>query len=547
MKLPVLLAALYIISSPAQAIVDDKKRLAGGTDVELAPFQWSRMKPSVFNEEGLKKTAEKKDPLRPFFFAFRLLMMHERTGNQENLDLAKRTLDFMLDEYQPASRDANGTRWFYGFDYDKGIKAPWWSGMDGFFGPMTLFAGWQATGNERYREAALKSAHLMLKPPTEGGVLWRENDTCWISEYSWKGITKDKEYHVLNGHLWGLQALYMLADASGDKQLMEAYECAKKGTFSRLPQYYSTNDNWTWYQLVPKVINPTHYSIIETAQFRAIAAVTGDDAYKEPAQRRADIFKKAYPLYLVKTPKGLQIQFSMMGAPNAYWTDTYPVTASCKVNGKIVSTTNNDAYSEKPLPERMILRLPVKSTPDYCNVTVHSNVNVPMYNQDKFEVIKSSAEDKIDLKPVALLQGKLSTNNTIDVTPEKGESAKPGEARIVIDINRDVSVSEKIALVLHTTQESQLEIILQSDDAKLATSYYPILKGDKDNIVVLNKLGFKNGSDLGSKLAKLSLRIYTKPNTKNFEVRIKEASIIRNTSNLEAFLKRNKSANFPQQ
>ncbi|MEF9898243.1 MAG: D-glucuronyl C5-epimerase family protein [Pseudomonas sp.] len=547
MKLPALLAAFYLMATPALSTADEHSALAGGTDTELAPFLWSRMDSSTFTEEGLKKTAEKKDPLRPFFFAFRLLTIYEKTGDQKALDLAKKSLDFMLDEYEPAIRGTDGTRWFYGFDYDKGIKAPWWSGMDGFFGPMTLFAGWQATGDERYRDAALKSAHLMLKPPTEGGVLWRDDNSCWISEYSWTGMTRDKEYHVLNGHLWGLQALFMLANASGDKDLKEAYQCARQGTISRMPQYYTASGNWTWYQLVPKVINPTHYSIIETAQFRAMHALTGDDVYIEPAQRRANIFKEAYPLYLIRTPKGLQVQFSMMGAPNAYWTDTYPVTVSCKVGKNILSAKNGDAYSDKPLPERMILRLPVKSPPEYCNVTVHSNVDVAMYKEDKFKLLENASEDKIDLLPVAILQGKLGENNIIKVTPNNGESAKAGEARVTLDINRDVSVSEKIALVVSTGQESQLEIILYGDDGKTATSYYPILKSDKDNIVVFNKLGFKNGADLGSKISKLSLRIYTKPNTKEFDVKIKEASIIRNPANLETFLDRNKLANFPQQ
>lgn len=263
MRFSALLIALFAVSTQSHATDSPPKMLAAGTDVELAPFLWSWMDPVTFNEEGLQKTAAKKDPLRPFFLAFRLLTIYEKTKDPAALESAKRALDFMLDEYQPATREAEGTRWFYGFDYDRGIKAPWWSGMDGFFGPMTLYAGWQVTGNERYREAAIKSAKLMLRQPSDGGALWRDGEDCWISEYSWKGITRDKEYHVLNGHLWGLQALYMLAEASGDKELKDAYQCARHGTISRLPQFYNKTDTWTWYQLVPRVINPTHYNIIE--------------------------------------------------------------------------------------------------------------------------------------------------------------------------------------------------------------------------------------------------------------------------------------------
>lgn len=547
MKIPALLACFLALASPNHVFANAQKMLAGGSDVELAPFLWSKIDLDSFNEESLKEAVAKKDPLRPFSLAFRLLVNHERTGDQKSLDSAKRVLDFMLDEYSPATREPEGIRWFYGFDYDRGIKAPWWSGMDGLFGPMTLFSAWQTTGDERYRSAALKSAKLMLRTPTEGGVLWRDGDDCWISEYSWNGMTRDEEYYVMNGHLWGLQALYMLAEASGEKDLKEAYQCARKGTINRLPEFYNSAGNWTWYHLAPQVINATHYNTLETAQFRAMAAITNDVVYKDPAERRANIFKNAYPLHLIRTNTGLQVQFSMIGAPNAYWTDTYPVTVSCKVGQKIFSQTNREAYSKKPIHERMILRLAVSKAPKYCTVSIHSNMNVVMYKQDKFKVIKDLKEDKIVVLPRVSMQGELLPNNLIGVSPSKGEGASNGEARITFDINRDVSAFDKVALIIHSTESSPLGIILDGRNGVRATSYYPVLKAGKDNIVIVNKLGFEKGAKLDDHLEKMTLRLYTKPNAKNFKLEIKEAVVIRNPANLELFLERNQSAYFPQQ
>ncbi|WLI38552.1 hypothetical protein PSH74_20300 [Pseudomonas hefeiensis] len=99
MKTPVFLITLLALSSPLHASENVQKRLAAGSDVELAPFQWSWMDPVTFNEEGLQKTASKKDPLRPFFLAFRLLTIYEKTGDPDALKSAKRALNFMLDEY----------------------------------------------------------------------------------------------------------------------------------------------------------------------------------------------------------------------------------------------------------------------------------------------------------------------------------------------------------------------------------------------------------------------------------------------------------------
>ncbi|BBH47467.1 D-glucuronyl C5-epimerase family protein [Pseudomonas sp. KU43P] len=544
MKIAFFLISMLAALGTAQA---SGKSLAAGSDAELAPYLWSWMDPVSFTEEGLKKTVAKKDPLRPFFLAFRLLTIYERTGDQKSLESAKRTLDYMLDEYQPAARNAEGIRWYYGFDYDKGIKAPWWSGMDGFFGPMTLFAGWQVTGDERYREAALKSAKLMLEDPTKGGVLWRDGGSCWISEYSWNGMTRDKEYHVLNGHLWGLQALYMLADASKDKELNEAYQCARAGTVERLHDYYNPAGNWTWYQLVPKVINPTHYNTIELAQFRAMALLTGDPVYDEPSKRRAEIFKNAYPLSLVKTKKGLEVQFSMMGAPNSYWTDTYPVTVSCSVGGKEVKATNAKVYSKDPLADRLILRLPVKAKPKACQVSIHSGVDVPIYEQKQFDVVQSTSNGDIPVAYTVALQAAVTDDGKILVTPASGENATAGEGRIVLNVDRDVLPSQTLALVMTSTEDAVLGLIVDDIKGHRASRYYPSLKAGKDHIVVLNMLGFDKGSELDKHISKLSLRVYTKPGASPLKVSIKELTVIRNTLDLADFMTRHADANFPQQ
>lgn len=64
------------------------------------------MDPVTFNEEAPQKTAAKKAPLRLFFLAFRHLTISEKTKDPAALKSAKRALDFMLDEYQPATREA---------------------------------------------------------------------------------------------------------------------------------------------------------------------------------------------------------------------------------------------------------------------------------------------------------------------------------------------------------------------------------------------------------------------------------------------------------
>ncbi|WP_410963471.1 hypothetical protein, partial [Salmonella sp. SAL04292] len=81
----------------------------------------------------------------------------------------------------------------------------------------------------------------------------------------------------------------------------------------------------------------------------------------------------------------------------------------------------------------------------------------------------------------------------------------------------------------HTTEDSQLGIVLDGANEKRASSYYPVIKSGKDNIVIFNKLGFDKGSELEGHIAKIMLRFYTKPNERDRDIEIKEVSVIRNT------------------
>ena len=136
----------------------------------LAPFLWLGKIDLAVTQEGLRNVASKKDPLRPFTLAFRLLREYDGNQNAEYGQAAKRALDFMLDGYEPAERSSEGIRWLYGFPYE-GIPTNWWSGMDRLFGPLTLYAGWEEFGEPRYREEAIRSAKLALRSPLEGGPL----------------------------------------------------------------------------------------------------------------------------------------------------------------------------------------------------------------------------------------------------------------------------------------------------------------------------------------------------------------------------------------
>ncbi|MFM9891847.1 D-glucuronyl C5-epimerase family protein [Achromobacter xylosoxidans] len=518
------------------------------SDEALTPYLWTWMDDVTLTEEGLQATAAKRDPLRPFFLAFRLLHIYARTHDEKVAVAAKRALDFMLDEYEPAERSPKGYRWFYGFPYEN-LPTNWWSSMDALFGPLVLYAGWQQFGIERYRDEAIKSAKRSLVPPPEGGVLWRSPKGCWLSEYAWGSMTEAQEFHVLNGHLYGLQALAMLAALTNDPELQEGYRCARDGTIARRNEFMNADSSWTLYQTVPPTINPTHYLLFETAQFRALELVTGDPVWKHDTDVRARKFQEQYPLQLLKNAEdSYTVLFSMVGAPHPYWTDTYPVTVSCSIDGKEVAIKNGNHYKQSlPFHERFFISMNVEKIPQQCSVYVHPLPagKTLAYTQTSFNVEKNSLYEDLPVHVEATYNatGPSDTGGKTHIDPSAGHT----EGRLKIKLNRPVTKIDTIAIVIRSDIDHQLGMLLYDDNGKSATREYNDVKAGRDNIILLNRVGFNRGDKLSNNLSSLYLRVYTRSTDKPFDVTVKEVSILKHPSELREFFKQHQDAYFHQQ
>jgi hypothetical protein len=534
--------------APMPALKAPDHSIVRWSDEALAPYLWTWMDEVTLTEEGLQATAAKKDPLRPFFLAFRLLHIYDRTHDEKVGAAAKRALDFMLDEYEPAERSPKGYRWFYGFPYEN-LPANWWSSMDALFGPLVLYAGWQQFGIERYRDEAIKSAKRSLVPPTEGGVLWRSPKGCWLSEYAWASMTQEQEFHVLNGHLYGLQALAMLAAQTQDPALTEAYSCARDGTIARRGEFMNADHSWTLYQTTPPTINPTHYLLFETAQFRALELVTGDPAWRKDADVRSQDFRQQYPLQLSQNAdNSYTVMFSMVGAPHPYWTDTYPVTVSCSVDGREVSAKSRGHYNQSlPFDDRFFVSLRLDKTPQQCSVYVHPlpSGRTLAYTQSAFSVEKVLQPENLPLDMEASYNASKATEAAGDlrINPAGGHT----EGRIELKLNRPVTSGDTIALIINSAADHQLGMLLYDKEGHSATREYNDIKAGKDNIVMLNRLGFNRGDKLTDNLGSLYLRIYTKATDKAFNVSIKQLNILKDPAQLKAFFEQHKDAYFHQQ
>ncbi|KAI5914814.1 D-glucuronyl C5-epimerase family protein [Thauera sp. 2A1] len=549
---------IEVLHSEIKFLGDNLKpqNIASRPDAHLAPFLMHWEKPLARSDDELRAVMDTKNPLQIFSQAFRLLVRYQRTKDESALVRATMLIDYMLDGYKPSEVSSGVKRWLYGFDYKSyvDIRSPWWSGMPDFFGPLVLYAAWEITKNPRYLYASVGSAKLALLGPEQGGVIWRSSKGCWISSYVWNNISDQQEFFVLNGHLWGLQALYLLASATGEKALRDGYECARRGFFNRELDFYNNEKSWTWYQLNPKVINPTHYNLLELAQFRALRLITGDRAYRRSENARRVAFERGYPLVVSRGRDGqLWVNFSMIGPPHPYWTDTYAVNVNCFTNGVRISRTGDKQYSSHSLDQRLVVRFPIPKRPSQCQLAVENGVDVYVYKKDKFLVVEDSKQltEGGQLSGVGLDARSARKNRVVIARRAKVLSGSTDslndEARITFSVEGKLGSDAMLAIVLRSEKRVPLGMFLEDRHGVRSSRYYPALEPNLDNIVIVNRLGFDGNDALVSAPESLTLRVYTANVTDDFSIDVVGYYLLSGPVDVNAFFLKHAGAHFIQQ
>jgi hypothetical protein len=125
-----------------------------------------------------------------------------------------------------SSRRAGFTAWEYRFDFGGGT-APWISAMTQATAAQALARGYEAFGDERYRDAALSALGAFEAPPPVGVALGRE-----YLMYSFSpGL------HIINGFLQALIGLHDVAELTGSKRARRLYVRGERAARGMLRDY----------------------------------------------------------------------------------------------------------------------------------------------------------------------------------------------------------------------------------------------------------------------------------------------------------------------
>ncbi len=533
-----LFAALYlcaITTATGSAYPLDISKLS---HAEIAPFSWQSLPVDTVTLADVHRAIADGNPQQIFYRAFIMLRVAAQQDDKAKIKEISEALDAMIRPSNMTEVRGGARRWHYGYAFE-GFQPGWRSGMDTFLGPLTFWLLADLTGVERYRAIALETARLGTKSPPNGGVLWQGDSGCWISEFADDSLSIEKETFVMNGHLYGLEALYILASVSGDRELTSAYECARRGTESRFNQYFMPEREWTYYQTNPQVVHPGHYALFEIGQFWSLYQITGDDFYKQAMNDRSKVFAERYPLSLVKTGIGYDLIVSAIGVPNAYWPDNYLIDLTCKIGNRTIRGILASPYDRNlALADRLVPSMPVDAVPSSCRYAVkRGDFSMPLYEQTVFEIQEETRPN-------------LSTSLTPSYDAKNGQSGsivlnrteKLQEGRLSFDIKTTFGFNDIAAISLTPSAGGNSELLIYGEDGTYTHREYRDLMPGCENLILFTKIGFDDHTKLKGNMTSVVLRVSTAKFTEQERIVGAAINILHNPAQIRGFLREKKDA-----
>lgn len=376
----------------------------------------------------------------------------------------------------------------------------WYSGMD--FSSMALAAEaiYARTNDTRYRQAGIDLIAQMILPVEQGGTIHAtDKGACWLGEYVWPDMSEDDETYVLNGSLYALHALEYFAALDLDRPDFDmVLECAKADMVRISDEYFFDDDRWSYYMLKDNITNQAHYLIYETNQFDALYLLTGDDFYREQADRRRAIFQREYPVY--KTPD--RFMFVGTGTPHPFRPDVYGTQIEfLDEGGRVLEVIDTANASETPDRFFTSGALPVGS--HSVVVTTYSGASsIEMYRGPMIEASEDYPRTLIFRE--SPIFDAVSTGDTWMLRP--GDK----DPRLMLHLDRPLTKEDftLFAIDAFFSEGTAWAIGLNDSAGEQLFRYLPKLPGGGHLITPVSWLGFNEPEKLLEDVVSITLYFY---------------------------------------
>ncbi|WOD12602.1 D-glucuronyl C5-epimerase family protein [Pseudomonas sp. NyZ704] len=501
------------------------------SDDALKQYLWSS---SEFNKLPFSEIIERGDPLQASWYVWNKYKRNKDTKE------ASLYLDNIIEKWDLNRED----KLTYKYSYND-LAEGWWSSMDMTLLPLVLISVGEKTANKEYLTIANKLISQAVKSPIEGGSLWPdEGDGCWFSEYSWQGMTKDQEYYVMNGHLFSLTSIKLLADALNNAEAKAAYECGLKGTKAMAASFLN-DGNWPLYMLYPETINPPHYLIFEAIQFAGLYDITGDAFYAAQRENRSAALAKYYPIYNVKNTDGEFKFFSALGPPHPYLHDIFDNEIICTDLNKtsslsrIIGEAKNNRFFYKAITSNAQGDEKCSVYSKYLGVTfkLYETQNFISADDNILNPLPHSIETLFDAKEK---NGAIIIDPSIRSSPEGQVSYIDTEGRIKLSFESQ-ELTDNSMIAIEIVSDTRLPIMVTYIyEEKQITRYFVPIEKDQTSLLVISHVGFEN-ANLLSKVSSITITILTDKLTHNANMRVKNLYSLKNQYDLFKLLSENKS------
>lgn len=170
----------------------------------------------------------------------------------------------------------------FDWEYRTPLKAPWYSGLAQGQGISLLLRAYRATGCRAYYEAAQQAFAALLVPVDQGGVIFVDDqDHVWIEEY-----IVDPPTHILNGAIWASWGVFDYWLATREPLALSLFNQLMVTLEHNLHRY--DIGFWSLYEQSGtrlSMLASPFYHQLHIVQLRILATLTGEDIFRDYAQR----------------------------------------------------------------------------------------------------------------------------------------------------------------------------------------------------------------------------------------------------------------------
>ncbi|HBS52160.1 MAG TPA: hypothetical protein DEA62_04170 [Coxiellaceae bacterium] len=261
-------------------------------------------------------------------------------------------------------------------------------------------------------------------------------------------------------------------------------------------------------------------------QFEALNKIAPSSLFQKEAAFRAKILEHNYPLVYRRYNDKYQILLNKGGSPHPFIIDTYPIKITC--------SSNDGAKIENNVKEQLVTPNDTNDTnnrfvviqtlfrPESCKVeSVLPNKDPILYRSYllyKSKPIFFSSNEivkilKYDLS-AAYNAKKISEKNILISPSHKSKPSEPdnyvnNQGRIILKKINIAELESFIGLELYSKKEVNLGMGLIDNSGEEFFRYYPKLKGESWNLVLLTPVGFNNVEKAKLPFKAINIYIYT--------------------------------------